>query len=132
MEFGIASALVDGTLGNPLVLVAMLITTVLLAIPFALVAWRLSAPAQPRSTLLVWVGPAIVVVLLSRWLVAFVATVIFNIGTPQHFSLCFMPTWHPVRDWGPSVLALGLAAAIAWWRRSRAARADGVSGRAPR
>jgi len=126
MEFGFSSALVDGTLRSPLVLVAMLITAATLAIPFSVIAWRLSAPAKPRSMLLALAGPAFLVVLMSRSLVEFVATVIFNTGSSQHFSLCFMPTWHPVRDWGPGIFAFGLAAVIAWWRRARGSRADGA------
>jgi hypothetical protein len=119
MEFSLNSALVDGSFASPLVLVTTVVVFLLLVLPWAGLAWRLSGPEWSRAGLVLTAAPAVLVLPLSPILFEVVATVIFNLGAKEHFAVCLMPTHFPIRDYGPAVLAL-LLAALVRWRRSRA------------
>ena len=127
MELNFSSVLVDGSLKNPLVLVATLVVTVVITAVFGVAAWRLSGSPTSRSLLLALAGPAFVVVLMSPFAVKLVATFLYNWGSSQHFSLCFMPSWQPVRDLGPGSCALLVAVLIARWRGRSRKRSDGAA-----
>jgi uncharacterized membrane protein YfcA len=124
MDFGAASALVDGSFRNPLVVIATLLVTVVVTAVFAVTTWRLSGSSANRSLLVALVGPALVVAFMSPFAVRLVATVLFNWGSSHHFSLCFMPSWHPVRDLGLGACAFLVAGVIVRHRRRRGARSN--------